>query len=98
MIITFAASIFDIIDVRDFCCADGTQIFSTDNPNADNEHNSLEDSGITYTVISNFIIPDCFQTCNIERTLLSGLSADTAESFFYTYLPKNLNHPPKVLI
>lgn len=95
MIACFIISIFDVVDIHDICNEDGTQIFSTSNPHADNSHDSLGDNNFQYTTVENFFLPPFPQLYNIRRTLLDSLKPTLKSVFFYNYYPGNNNHPPK---
>ena len=98
MIATFIISIFDVVDIYDLCHEDGTQIFLTSNPHADNHRDSLGDKNFQYTTVENFFLPAFPHICNIKRTLLSGLAPDPKPVFFYNYSPGSNNRPPKFII
>lgn len=95
MVISFVISIFDIIDMQEFTHLNGSEIFSTTNPHTDNEDDSLASIGISYTTISNIILPESMPSCEIERTQLKALAPQSKLCHFYIYTPKSINHPPK---
>ncbi len=96
MIVAFAISIFDILDTRELCFDDGTPIFSTDNPYADNEYDGLDDDGFQYTTVANFILPACPQLLAVKRALLPELAPNTIKTFYVSFIPLNASRPPIV--
>jgi len=93
MILSFAVAIFDVVDIHDLSHEDGTTIFSTQNPHADNTTDSLDDQGVEYTTVHNLFLPTVFQVCIVKRTLLT-VSPYNKQVFFYNHTPNHSNRPP----
>ncbi len=96
MIITFTTSIFDILDANELCLENGKQIFSTDNPHADNEYDGLDDNGFQYTTVEKFFLPFFPQAYEEKRILEHKIAILENKSFFYNFIPSNGEQPPRV--
>jgi len=97
MVFSFIVAIFDVVDIYDLRHQDGTTIFSTQNPYADNAPDSLDDQGLEYTIVHNLFLPSVLQVCNVKRTILKAPLIHTKTDFFYNHIPGLTQHPPRIL-
>lgn len=94
MVFSFIVAIFDVVDIYDLRHQDGTTIFSTHNPHADNAPDSLDDQGLEYTIVHNLFLPSVFQVCQVKRTIIKAPLIFSKNNFFYHHIPGLTNRPP----
>ena len=94
MIVSFVTSIFDVLDVHELCLNNGQTIFSTSNPDADNDYDGLGDDGFQFTTVQTFILPDNVAVCEMKRIVDPHLSDIFKFTFFYNFIPSLSSQPP----
>ena len=94
MIFSFVIAIFDVEDIYDLRHDDGTMLFSTNNPHADNAPDSLDDQGLEYTTVHDLFLPSILKVCLVKRIVLTGLAPQTSNTFFYNHIPAQEHRPP----
>lgn len=97
MIFSFVIAIFDVVDIYDLQHDDGSTIFSTQNPHADNSTpDSLDDQGIEYTTVHNLFLPTVLRVCIVHRTTIKVV-LPIKLTYFYHHIPGLTQRPPRIL-
>ena len=94
MIFAFVISIFDVLDIQEIYCAHENSAFSTESPHADNEHDDLDDSGIEYICVKNFLLPFEFMNLEIHRVVMAKCESYDVVCYYADRILPDFYRPP----